>query len=755
MLDAFMRRILWLIVFAAAVPRALHPQAIIPSPAERMAADLEAVASFSPRLEGSAGEKALLGYIEARLARLGMQGKPFDFSESDTRHSFSSCLQVDVPGARRDTVILAVPLNHPPDAPPQRDGSVNVVLALELLRRARENPPPVSLTVLFLGAEFGATEAYPMGSALFLSDFQPDYRAAVISLNLRAIPSRLIVRGGGRGVVSPSWLMTRCMEALRSAGVPFLARPEEHHVLRLGLTDERTLIEPFLAAGIPAVGLEGEYGGGGGASDPLAALASFTEGFLAASSSGIPQEWDRHYLLFRVGEGSFVVPEQAYVAILVCSLSAMLLYSLVFHRGLRKYVRSLVRNFPRVIPIVGLTFVFLLAGTFAVDGLLALRRFPRLWEYVPLESLGLKVAIPLFLYSALYNVLRRLPFPRSGSFYTAAALFFLLLDIVVVSALDISFTWYFLLAFVFVFLSALVPNRVGKFLLVLPAPYAMVRGLIEIFLLPALPFCRLVLLSPLWGNLLIAGVCLPFVLALLRIGLLFPGTGLLRRGVREPLIAGILLVAAGLLAARLLLYSPFSAAHPRPVSVVQSIDEPAGTNTLEISSPAPLGDISLSDGSGSRTLHGLGTDLREPLPPKPAPVSIETVSSEFLGKTNISARISSGGSPSALGAPSALSALSALGAPSALGAVLTSEEDFILFDCSFPFVRESAREYRLLIGAFPPDPLPLQLTLPGGMSFTLTLTMEFDAPLLGVEVAAPGAELATRLHFVKSFPLRS
>ena len=741
-----MRRILWLIVFAAAVPRALHPQAIGPSPAERMAADLEAVASFSPRLEGSAGEKALLGYIEARLAQLGMQGKPFDFSESDTRHSFSSCLQVDVPGARRDTVILAVPLNHPPDAPPQRDGSVNVVLALELLRRVRENPPPVSLTVLFLGAEFGATEAYPMGSALFLSDFQPDYRAAVISLNLRAIPSRLIVRGGGRGAVSPPWLMTRCMEALRSAGVPFLARREEHHILRLGLTDERTLIEPFLAAGFPAVGLEGEYGGEGGAHDPLAALSSFMQSFLAASSSGIPQEWDRHYLLFSVGEGAFVVSEQASVAILICSLSAMLLYSLIFHRGLRKYSRSLVRNFPRVIPIVALTFLFLLAGTFAVDGLLALRRFPRLWEYVPLEFLGLKVAIPLFLYSALYNVLRRLPFPRSGSFYTAAALFFLLLDIVVVAALDISFTWYFLLAFLFVFLSALVPNRVGKLLLILPAPYAMVRGLIGIFLLPALPFCRLVLLSPLWGNLLITGVCLPFVLALLRIGLLFPGTGLLRRGVREPLIAGILLVAAGLLAARLLLYSPFSAAHPRPVSVVQSIDEPAGTNTLEISSPAPLGDISLNDGSGSRTLHGLGTGLREPLPPQPAPVSIETVSSEFLGKTNISARISSGGSPSALGA---------LGALSALGAVLTSEEDFILFDCSFPFVRESAREYRLLIGAFPPDPLPLQLTFPGGMSFTLTLTMEFDAPLLGAEVAVPGAEVATRLHFVKSFPLRS
>ncbi|MCX7038461.1 MAG: hypothetical protein NT005_04930 [Spirochaetes bacterium] len=732
-----MRRILWLILFAVAVPRALHPQDLPASPADRMREDLAAIASFYPRLEGSPGEKALLGYIEARLASLGLEGKPFDFSESDTGHSFSSCLRVDVPGARRDTVILAVPLNHPPDAPPRRDGSVNVALALELLRQARGSPLPVSLAVLFLGAEFGDTDGYPMGSALFLRDFQPDYRAAVISLNLRAPPSRAVVRAGGRGVVSPSWLMTRCVEALRAARLPFLVRGEENPVFRLGLTEERTLIEPFLAAGFPAIGLEGEDGEDGEVDGSLAGLAAFTQAFLAASDSGIPDEWDRHYLLFQVGEAPFVVSEQAYVTILIGSLSGMLLYSLAFRRGLRKYVRSLARNFPRVIPIVCLTFVFLLAGTLAVEGLLALRRFPRFWEYAPLEFLGLKVAIPLLLYSALYNLLRKLPFPRSGTFYTASALFFLLLDIVVVAAFDISFTWYFLLAFLFLFLSALVPNRVGKLLLILPAPYAMVRGLVAIFLMPALPFCRLVLLSPLWGNLLIAGICLPFVLALLRIGLLFPGAGLLRRGLREPLIAGVLLLGAGLLATRLLLYSPFSAANPRPVSVVQSIDEPAGTNILEFESPAPLGEISLSDESGSRLLRGLGSELREPLAERPALIALETVSSEFLGKTNVSALIRSGGSPRVL------------------SAVLTSEEDFILFDCSFPFVRESAREYRLLIGAFPPDPLPLQLTFLSGMSFTLTLTMEFDAPLLGATVAAPGAKIATRLRFVKSFPLAS
>jgi hypothetical protein len=314
---------------------------------------------------------------------------------------------------------------------------------------------------------------------------------------------------------------------------------------------------------------------------------------------------------------------------------------------------------------------------------------------------------------------------------------FLLVDIVVVAALDISFSWYFLLAFLFLFLSALVPNKVGKFLLFLPAPYAMVRGLVGIFLMPALPFCRLVLLSPLWGNLLIAGVVLPFILALLRIGLLFPGVGLMRRRVREPLLAAVLAVAVGLFAVRLLTFSPFSADHPRSITVVQSIDERLGSNTLEISSPAPLGELSLSDSSGSRTLRAAGTAISASLAPTAAPVSVQTRSGEFLGKTTLALLVSSGGSPRTL------------------SAVLTAEQDFILFDCSFPFVRESAREYRLLIGAFPPDPLPLQLTFPAGMAFTLTLTMDFDAPLLGAQVSAPGAEVRTRLHFVKSIPLQS
>ena len=58
----------------------------------------------------------------------------------------------------------------------------------------------------------------------------------------------------------------------------------------------------------------------------------------------------------------------------------------------------------------------------------------------------------------------------------------------------------------------------------------------------------------------------------------------------------------------------------------------------------------------------------------------------------------------------------------------------MLYDSSFPAVRLGPRSYRLLVGAFPPDPLSLQVSLPIGAVFTLTLTAEFDSPLIGVQV---------------------
>jgi hypothetical protein len=738
MLALPMRKTL-LLTLLALTPLVASPQSPIPPRAEEMAQDLRTVASFYPRLEGSAGERKAIAFITERLTARRIAFRSFDFGESDFQHSFSTCLRVDIPGTRKDTLVVAVPLDNPPGAGPGEDGSPGIILALALLEGLRDSTPPLSVTVLFLGAEFGATADYPMGSTLFLRDFRPEYRTAVLYLNLRAVPQRLVVRGGGTGIVSPYWLMERTLGALGRARLPSVLRAGEYQVFRMGLAGERTIIEPYLQAGYPSVSLEGEYPAGGPA-DPEAWLFSaylfFTE-FLHASTEGIPESWDRHYLLFPVGDGSLIVPEMTYVIILVAGLAGALLYSLAFRRGLRKYLRTLLRNSLSIAPIYALPFLFLLAGTLAVEAVLRLRAFPALWSYTPLAFLALKLAVPLLLFAASYPLIRRLPFSRNGSFYSAASLFFLIADILVVAAFNVSFTPSFVWALAFVLLATLVPNRWAKLALFLPSAFLGVNALLEIFLMPALPFCRVILLSRVRGNLLEAGFVLPFILFAVRLGLLFRGRGVLKRRGRTVLAVVLFAAGAAVSAGWLMRFTPFGPGRPQPLVVTQSIDGDSGENGITFDSPAPVGDLTVTEGGRAIVLRRAGTAGSLALAAAEVPIRLTASSEEVLNKRNVVLSISTGTSPRVMEAR------------------LTSAEDFILLDSSFPAIRESGREYRLLIGAFPPDPLPVQLTLPVGMSFTFTLTVESDAPLIGVEVGAGSARLQTRVRMVKSILLRT
>jgi hypothetical protein len=738
-----MSRLFWLTILLAVAAGALPAAAEVPVARVTLADDLAAISRFSPRPEGSPAEKRLLAWIEARLSSLPVAYAPFDFSQSDFQHSYSTCLRVDLPGTSRDTLIVAVPLDSPPDAPVERDGSLSVALALDLIATARDGSLPLSLTVLFLGAEYGAGGDYPMGSTLFLRDFQPEYRVATLYLDLLAVPSRVLVRGGGKGIVSPSWLLGRCVKSLGTAKVPYLLRSEETQVFRMGTTNERTLIEPWLKAGIPAVDLEGEYRGTADPSARAQQLADFLRAFVAAGAAGIPDTWDRHSLLLPLGQVTVVLGERPYLAIVIGVLALTLLYSLVFRRGLKKYLRLLLRKAWAVVPLAAVSFLFLLAGTGLIMALLALRGFDTLWTYAPLPFLLLKVCVGLFLYAIMYNVFRRLPFPRNGSFYSAASLFFLLVDILVVAAFNISFAWYFLWAFLFVFLSALARNRWVKLLLFLPAPVWGLRDLVAVFVNPAAPFfCHFLLLSPLWGNLLVAGVSLPFILGLLRLGLLFPGRGILRRRVREFILAGLLFGGTAVLCVSLSTWSPFSPSTPQVLEAVQTITvgvdgKTAGT-TLAVTSPAPLGAISIGDADGVRSLDPRGTSLFLPLSEADPPLRVDVQSRQLLRQRNVTI------------------GLSMPTAPREVTATLAGDADFILLDSSCPALRDGPRAYRLLIGASPPNPLALELSLPLERTYTIVFTMRFDAPLIGTTVAGgPSARVVPSVLVVRSVEVKT
>ena len=659
----------------------------------------------------------------------------FDFAQSAGEYSRSSCRSIRIEGRLPDTLIVVAPLNHDADAGPGSSGDVNIALALELLRHARTGTPPVSLEVLFLGAEYGEGEGYPMGSALFLRDRSPAAPAAVVYLALRTGTAPVAVCASGRRVGSPAWLVARATTAMADAAVPYRLAAGELAVNRLGLGDRKTIVEPWLLAGVPAVALEDAAAGAtaagaaaAGAASDSAALADFLDRFLALSSGGFDEEWDNHHLPLAIGGRTVVLDEPVWVALVAGTLALLLLSSLVFARGLKKYLRALGRTGWVLAPLLAVAGAALLAATLGLERLLALRGFPTLWTWRPGAFLAAKLAIAAFLAAAALLPLTRLGISRHASFFSAAALLLLLVDVLVVLAIDVSLTGPFLWAFGWVFLASRARRRVLKLLLFLPSALLIAVGFAAALSAPSLPLARFLLFSRWSGNLLIAVLALPFLLFLLRIAFALP----LRRrkpGRRMLGVLAIALPAAAVvgLGAWVVLWSPFSAASPRPVEVEQTIGLDGG-NRIHLSSPVPLGPVTVADGGGERTLDLAEREADIDLSTSTVDVVVTSQSTASLGRVNVVLRIA---------APAPVRAMRA---------VLRGEAGFVLYDCTFPFSREEDGSYRLQTGAFPPSPLTLGLTLPEGRPYRLDLDLELDSPLLDVRVSLPAGRIEERVR---------
>jgi hypothetical protein len=730
----FRTRILLLLVLIAFPVFGQDPEA------QRILADYAALQRHYPRLEGSPAERAALAYIETRLEESKLPFRRFDFRESDLDHSFSTCLSVPIRGERDDKLLLVVPLNHPVEAVRDLDGSIDIALALELLARMQRSRPPISVEVLFLGAEFGEGPGYPMGSRLFLRDFTPGYRVMALYLNLRTIPNRIHVRPGARGVEAPYWLIDRATRALRAAGLFFLLRGNETQIFRIGLTGERTIIEPFLAAGYPAISLEGEYAGlpAGGEQVWAASFLAFFDHFLTSFRDGIPETWDRHYLFFQARSFYFRISEQLYLGLLIVVLSAVLLYSLVATRRLRRYLRLLGRDF-WVLPLY-LLFIFLLLflSTMALEAIQRLRNMTELWISLPLPFLAFKLSVSLLIFFIMLPLLRRLHISRRGSFYSAAALLFLVLDIAVVAVINLSFTYYFLWAFVFGLLFAASPWRPLKLLAFLASPYWIVRTVVELFSLPVLRFTRFVLLSSLWGNLLMAVALLPFILMFIRLRMVVPMFRISDRRTRQ--VASAALFAAVLIGLTVffLTYSPYGPDRPQPITASFLLDFGAGRQVLELESPAPLGRLSVWDGQRFTAVNTRTRIWRQDLPEAEQLLVTQVGEQGFLDRRNITLN------------------LEPRGQPVGVHISLASPEEFVLYDASFPYQREpDGRRYELLIGANPPLPLAVQVTVPQGRHFVVEIRLDYDRLPLEYQVLAPGKSVRARLSYRALLELQS
>ncbi len=732
-----MRRtlILLLLVRAAGI---LFAQQLSPVDQQGVLEQLAYFSSLYPRTEGSSGERQAIAHIEATLRGMGVPYQERPLNDIEGIHSYSRSIEVLFKGRSPDELLVAVPIDQRPDASRSDDGSINPALALGFINELRGAELPITVRFLFLGAEYGGGPEYPIGSREFLANFYPDHPVAVLYLNFRYIPERAIIESGTNNVISPYWLINRCSTALDRAGLFYLLRGNENQIYRLGLSGGRPpQIAPYLLAGYPAIELSA-------LSPPLTearwrswigtALTFFAD-FIAKNAHGFPSSWDKHYLFFQARFFSFIFSEKEYIVLLVVILALTIVYPLLFPDRFRRHFSTLARHFLSLPLLLATIFVFLLASTYLIEGIVLARDFPTLWRYAPFPFFALKVVAALFLFAMLFKALRRLPFARNGRFYTAATILLLLVDIAAVAAINISLTYYLVWAIVWAILFSILASPYLKTVCLLASTGWLIKAGVDIFTLPALDAVRVVLLSPVKGNLFLAIVLLPFILMTIRVELLF------RRQLRTHRrffvrFADILLAAAtAALFAYLLAFAPFGPRNPQPIAVREEIDIPAHSRTVTLTSPAPIGRVRLTTDSGVLPIDAHSRSFSTSLPGAPDVLTIKESSSGFLDRRQFGLT------------------LIPKGTPYEVTVALTSSKEIVIYDSNFPFSYDpTANEAIIHIGKNPPFPLSVEFTLPQSGEVAIRIVLLYTALPYPLELSGRNIEVTKRLVVVTELP---
>jgi hypothetical protein len=676
--------------------------------------DIRAISKLFPRTEGSVGEDQLISLIKERLNVQGIQYKETDFSEAAGFHSFSRILTAEIPGSGDEFLTLVAPLNQPRWSDPGW-GSVNIALALGLLKNHGGTEFPVGLRVFFLGGEF--TDDAPLGSQEVLSLFSPDTISPFFYLAFEAPPKILALKAGGEDTVCPRWFLEESTDLLTQSGIDARIRGAEIQFSRFGFGESPSLIQPYLRAGFPALLMTGEGSLAEGEwHDWISLMLLFFTRFLDSSTPGFTAEVDTHYLFFQWGDRPVIIPETEYMAALIIVLAALLLYPFFARRRFRRYT-WLIRHHLWILPaLVALTYLFLLLGTLSVDALLLASNNSELWKAAPVPLYLFKFSGALLFTALLYGVFKRLPFSRKGNFYSAAALQLLFVDLLVISFINISFSYYILWTFLFTFLFTILRRKELKLTALVISMVWLFVFLVQIFSYPQEDLIRILLLSRVKGNLLQALILLPFIFLIIRLSFLFFVPRKRTRKVIFRATLGILAAAWAGLFIFLLALNPYGPDNPQPITVADQIWISPQRRLITASSPAPLlldtlsyqGEAIPLDPGGRSSLYS--TDR---LPPSPEILLSQRL---FLRRREVNISIL----PRDDGATPALITLQ-----------IDSPEEVVILDSNFPYtlgIPDTEGLVKIHVGANPPLPQTVSLIVPDTQTMELTVSVVFHLP---------------------------
>jgi len=609
------------------------------------------------RREGSAAEARVFSALRTWFGPSGLEES--GFQEMRGEHSFSRRLWFRVPGRTPGELIVVVPT----------DGANHrgLAWAVTWARRALENQPQVSLTFLFTGAERGAGPSAGLGSRAFLQDFYPTVPAAAVYLDADEGKTRLELTTESGLFPSPLWMVRGMTEAFYGHGLQPRFTGTAPSLFRLDLPERRNALSPWFERSIPALMVA--------TGPPSLAVVQSLEEFVASFKDGVPDRWDRHYLVFDFGSWKFFWDQGTYLVVLLAVLALLVFGYALAGRGRRGSLRVLGTGFWQIPVLFAFLFLALYAGTLLAEVIQETRGLPEFWKTSPLLVWSFKAAIAISLYLLLFLPFRQSPLSRDPDFYGQAALLGLGIMVMVAAVFELSFSFYFLWALVWCAVLVVVPWSPVRLAALLAGPLWLLKAAWDVLgPQPDLALSHWALASPLAGNFALTVLFFPFLLQINAWH--FSGKRHQNRdeGLRAAAQLGLFSLATVVLGLAVLRAEPAAArleeAPPRVIPLKQTPREDLWTT--QISRSAFL----------DRTVWLMvfrGTQGSE---------GPETV--EFR---------------------------------------LTSDQSLTVFDCSFPVILDADGHHaRIIVGRQPPLPLEIRLTLPAKTKASLGVKVMFLGP---------------------------
>ena len=664
---------------------------------------LRIVSGIPERREGAVGEQITLNWIGQELTRLNLNPERQRI-ESEAGHSFSESIICRIDGQSEGVFILLTPIDN---------GAAGIAIMLELAKIYSNQPPNHSVLLAFLGGERGETPYHPYGSHQLLSSLPKNTSSFALYLNMESSPSRTRIITGGDGKIAPSWFIKSLSDALSLEGMPFNLRTTDLHAARLGLQGSTGPFSAWIQSEIPSLelGVETTSPPAGRPRD----LKRIVDALLRVEQTAGSQEGSPTggFVLLRPfpNQAPLYIPELIYITAFIVIMGIMMSLILLQSRDIQLNLRRLTSYWWTWPLLYFIVFLFLFISTLLIEETLLWTQFPTLWTHAPGVFIFFKLTVAAALTLNFILVTQGLPLPRSPHFYSYTAVFTAFVALLIFLALDVSLALYALGALIMqVLVIATRKERLKVALMILAvAPYGVALWIIVTEPYPEI--LQFLLLERIPGNLLLALLLSPTILTATSLNYWRIHYHRARRSVFTPAATLALSLASLITIPWILNLSPFSDQNPQSVEIADQIDQNQETRRLVLSSSAPIGEAKLLIDSVAIPLSNLGREAEVQAPLSIRPIDLSQQSNAFLGRRTIEVSID-GDAP-----------------PHTIELRLQSLDSFTMHQCSQPYIMNSAgNEAKLLVGANPPFPFTITLTVNTEAKLNLDVEAHYDEP---------------------------